>query len=76
MRLVSADRDAADAAGTFPDRVAALEPDVVIDLIFGIDKPRALLGYIPQYEPEEAVLESVRWLIEHAQLKVANPVKV
>jgi len=30
---VSADRDAEDAAGTFGDRVAALGPDVVIDLI-------------------------------------------
>jgi hypothetical protein len=27
-------------------------------------------------EPEEAVLESVRWLVEHDQLKVANPLKV
>lgn len=38
-----------------------------------IDKARTLLGYAPQYEPEEAVLESVRWLIEHDQLDLANP---
>ena len=30
---VTADRDAEDAAGTFGDRIAALRPDVVIDLI-------------------------------------------
>jgi nucleoside-diphosphate-sugar epimerase len=30
---VTVDRDAGDAAGTFGDRVAALRPDVVIDLI-------------------------------------------
>jgi nucleoside-diphosphate-sugar epimerase len=41
-----------------------------------IDKARTLLGYAPQYEPEDAVLESVRWLIEHGQLGVANPLVV
>jgi nucleoside-diphosphate-sugar epimerase len=43
---------------------------------FSIDKARALLGYTPQYEPEDAVLESVRWLIDHEQLDVANPLTV
>jgi nucleoside-diphosphate-sugar epimerase len=41
-----------------------------------IDKARALLGYTPQYEPEDAVLESVRWLIDREQLDVANPLTV
>ena len=49
---------------------------LVRDHYFSIGKARVLLGYAPQYEPEEAVLESVRWLIEHDQLKVANPLKV
>jgi len=43
---------------------------------FSIDKARTLLGYTPQYEPEDAILESVRWLIDHDQLDVANPLKV
>jgi nucleoside-diphosphate-sugar epimerase len=43
---------------------------------FSIDKARALLRYTPRYEPEDAVLESVRWLIDHGQLDVANPLKV
>lgn len=38
-----------------------------------IDKARSLLGYTPRYEPEDAVLESVRWLSEHDQLDLANP---
>ena len=38
-----------------------------------IDKARTLLGYTPQYEPDAAILESVRWLIDHDQLTVANP---
>ena len=33
VAMVAADRDAEDAAGTFGDRIAALRPDVVIDLI-------------------------------------------
>ena len=41
-----------------------------------IDKARTLLGYTPQYEPEDAVLESVRWLIDHEQLDVDNPLAI
>ncbi|WP_433064013.1 NAD-dependent epimerase/dehydratase family protein [Dactylosporangium sp. CS-033363] len=40
-----------------------------------IDKARALLGYAPRYEPEEAVLEAVRWLVDRGQLDVANPLR-
>lgn len=40
---------------------------------FSIDKARRLLGYAPRYEPEEAVLESVRWLIDNGELEVAGP---
>ena len=43
---------------------------------FSIEKARTLLGYTPRYEPEDAVLESVRWLIERDQLAVANSLKV
>jgi nucleoside-diphosphate-sugar epimerase len=38
-----------------------------------IDKASRLVGYAPRYEPEQAVLESVDWLIEHDQLHVARP---
>jgi nucleoside-diphosphate-sugar epimerase len=38
-----------------------------------IEKARRLIGYEPTYEPEAAVLESVRWLVDHDQLAVANP---
>jgi nucleoside-diphosphate-sugar epimerase len=41
-----------------------------------IDKARSLLGFAPAYEPEDAVLESVRWLLEHDQLKVSSPLRV
>jgi nucleoside-diphosphate-sugar epimerase len=41
-----------------------------------IEKARTLLGYAPRYEPEEAVLESVRWLVDHGKLDVANPLTI
>jgi nucleoside-diphosphate-sugar epimerase len=41
-----------------------------------IEKARTLLGYAPAFEPEAAVLDGVRWLIDHDQLKVANPLIV
>jgi nucleoside-diphosphate-sugar epimerase len=37
-----------------------------------IEKARTLLGYEPTFEPEAAVLDGIRWLIDHAQLEVAN----
>ena len=40
---------------------------------FSIEKARSRLGYAPRYQPEAAVLESVRWLIEHGRLEVAHP---
>jgi nucleoside-diphosphate-sugar epimerase len=37
-----------------------------------IEKARTLLGYAPAFEPEAAVLEGIRWLIDHERLNVAN----
>jgi nucleoside-diphosphate-sugar epimerase len=41
-----------------------------------IEKAKSLIGYAPRYEPEDAVLESVRRLIEHDELKPAGPLVV
>jgi len=43
---------------------------------FSIEKARRLLGYAPRYEPEDAILESVRWLVDHDRLEVAGPLTV
>lgn len=43
---------------------------------FTIEKATSLLGYAPRYEPEQAVLESITWLIERGQFRVANPLSV
>jgi nucleoside-diphosphate-sugar epimerase len=37
-----------------------------------IEKARTLLGYTPAFEPEAAVLDGIRWLIDHDQLELAN----
>nr|WP_300149784.1 NAD(P)-dependent oxidoreductase [Propionicimonas sp.] len=42
--------------------------------VFAIEKARSLLGYTPRYEPEQAVLESVRWLIDNGRLTVDRPI--
>jgi nucleoside-diphosphate-sugar epimerase len=38
-----------------------------------IDKAARVLGYVPRYESAAAVLEAVRWLVEHDRLEVAGP---
>jgi nucleoside-diphosphate-sugar epimerase len=40
-----------------------------------IEKAKSLLGFAPRYEPEAAILESVRWLLEHDELEVARPLE-
>ncbi len=44
--------------------------------VFTIEKARTLLGYTPRYEPEQAVLESIKWLIDNGELDVARPLEV
>jgi len=41
-----------------------------------IDKARTRLGYAPAYEPEAAVLDGVRWLVDHGKLDVARGLTV
>lgn len=43
---------------------------------FTIEKAKARLGYAPAYQPEAAVLESVRWLLDNGRLETSNPLKV
>ena len=62
--------------GTSAEAAQASWDHLVRNHYVSIDKARTLLGYTPQYEPEEAVLESVRWLIDQDQLDVANPLAI
>jgi nucleoside-diphosphate-sugar epimerase len=63
-------------AGNDPDAAQVSWEHLVRNHCFSIAKARTLLGYAPRYQPDEAALESVRWLIEHDQLEVAGPLKV
>jgi nucleoside-diphosphate-sugar epimerase len=43
--------------------------------VFSIEKAKSLLGYAPAHEPEQAILEAVRWLTENDQLSVDSPLQ-
>jgi nucleoside-diphosphate-sugar epimerase len=61
---------------TTPEHAEASWDHLYRSHCFTIEKASTLLGYAPRYEPETAVLESVRWLIEHDELEVARPLMV
>lgn len=61
--------------GSFPEYAESSWDHLHRSQCFTIDKARALLGYVPRYEPEQAILESVRWLLEHDQLPAARPLQ-
>lgn len=42
---------------------------------FSIRKAEQMLGYEPRYEPDAAIFESVKWLIENGQLPVAGELR-
>ncbi|PRY59793.1 NAD-dependent epimerase/dehydratase family protein [Glycomyces artemisiae] len=44
--------------------------------VLSIEKARTLIGYAPAYQPDEAILEAVRWLIDHDRLEVERPLAV
>jgi len=62
--------------GADPGAAGASWEHLVRSHYVSIDKARARLGYAPRYEPEDAILESVRWLVEHGELTVAGPLTV
>jgi nucleoside-diphosphate-sugar epimerase len=58
---------------TTPEHAEASWDHLYRSHCLSIDKAIRLLGYAPRYEPEQAVRESVDWLIAHDQLDVARP---
>lgn len=63
-------------ASTAPEHADASWGHLDRSQCFTIEKARRLLDYSPRYEPEEAVLESVRWLIDHDELDADAPLVV
>lgn len=70
MRSVSWDRF---RELTTPEHADVSRSHLERSQVFSIDKARTRLGYAPRYEPDAAILESVRWLIEHDRLPVRAP---
>lgn len=62
--------------GTTPEHAETSWQHLHRSHCFTIGKAITLLGYAPRYESEQAILESVQWLIEHNQLRVARPLVV
>ncbi|KQS71131.1 NAD(P)-dependent oxidoreductase [Modestobacter sp. Leaf380] len=63
-------------AGTTPEAAEASWGHLHRSHVLSIEKSRARLGYAPAHGPAGAVLESVRWLVEHDRLTVAGPLRV
>lgn len=60
-------------ADTTPEHAATSWAHLHRSQCFSIEKAKALLGYAPRYEPEEAVLESLRRLVATGRLELDRP---
>jgi nucleoside-diphosphate-sugar epimerase len=58
---------------TTPEFAAASWDHLSRSQYASIEKARTLLGFAPVAEPEAAILDGIRWLIDHHQLDVARP---
>ncbi|MEU6249472.1 NAD(P)-dependent oxidoreductase [Glycomyces sp. NPDC047010] len=63
-------------AGTTAEHADASWEHLSRNHVLSIEKARTLLGYAPAYEPDAAILEAVRWLVEHDRLAVERPLAV
>lgn len=63
-------------AGTAPQHAEASWEHLVRSHCFSIQKAKDLLGYAPRYGSLDAILESVRWLIDHDELHVERPLAI
>lgn len=63
-------------ASTTPEHADASWEHLSRSQYCSIEKARTALGYAPRYEPEAAVLEGVRWLIDHGRLETERPLVV
>lgn len=63
-------------AGTAPEHAEASWAHLHRNHVLSIEKTVDLLGYAPAYEPDAAVLESLRWLIDHDELAVDRTLQI
>jgi nucleoside-diphosphate-sugar epimerase len=58
---------------TAPEHADASWEHLSRSQVFSTEKANRLLGYGPAFTAEETVLDAVRWLVDHGELEVANP---
>lgn len=58
---------------TAPEHADASWEHLSRSQVFSTEKASRLLGYAPAFTAEETVLDAVRWLVDHGELEVANP---
>ncbi|MCC2592600.1 NAD-dependent epimerase/dehydratase family protein [Tessaracoccus sp. OS52] len=58
---------------TSPEHADASWEHLVRSHYVSIDKARAVIGYAPRYEPEQAILESVSWLVRNGGIEIEAP---
>lgn len=63
-------------AGTKAEHADASWEHLSRNHVLSIEKARTLIGYAPAYQPDAAILEAVRWLIDHDRLEVERPLAV
>ncbi|NUQ88065.1 MAG: NAD(P)-dependent oxidoreductase [Glycomyces artemisiae] len=63
-------------AGTKAEHADASWEHLSRNHVLSIEKARTLIDYAPAYQPDEAILEAVRWLIDHDRLEVERPLAV
>jgi nucleoside-diphosphate-sugar epimerase len=58
---------------TAPEHADASWEHLSRSQVFSTEKASRLLGYAPAFTAEETVLDAVRWLVDHGELEVTNP---
>ncbi|MCA5924061.1 NAD-dependent epimerase/dehydratase family protein [Curtobacterium oceanosedimentum] len=61
---------------TAPEHADASWEHLSRSQVFSTEKATRLLGYAPAFTAEETVLDAVRWLVEHGELELPNPLVV
>ncbi len=63
-------------AGVSPEHASQSWDHLWRNHVVSIEPTREALGYAPAFEAHEAVLDALRWLVEHERVEVAGPLVV
>ncbi|GAB3920538.1 hypothetical protein GCM10027613_26720 [Microlunatus endophyticus] len=66
-----------ESSGTAPVGECGIGKAATTQVLLAVERRKAardLIGYAPRYQPDAAILEAVRWLVDHGQLELASPI--